>query len=194
MAFNVSNGAFIWYLDLWFDYSVHTHVSYIHIWWDGATRRCVDANVLRSCLEVGAAKRCASTMFVSGAYKLWEETHGEKLGIYSYSMLQRKMSQKNGLQAPKFSVSMLNWWRATRSAQSQVQISRRSLRESSQPLHFMKRIKHFYRILWKMARIFQMLSTFTISSSFCVNFGHIGLMRVDDIERYPTTAIRDEMS
>ena len=44
MAFNVSNGAFIWYLDLWFDYSVHTHVSYIHIWWDGATRRCVDAS------------------------------------------------------------------------------------------------------------------------------------------------------
>jgi hypothetical protein len=33
----------------------------------------------------------------------------------------------------------------------------------------------------------------TVSSSFCVNFGHIGLMRVDDIERYPTTAIRDEV-
>ena len=166
MAFNVSNGAFIWYLDLWFDYSVHTHVSYIHIWWDGATRRCVDANVLRSCLEVGAAKRCASTMFVFGAYKLWEETHGEKLGIYSYSMLQRKMSQKNGLQAPKFSVSMLNWWRATRRAQSRVQISRRSLRESSQPLHFMKRIKQFYMILWKMVRIFQMRSTLQFQAHF----------------------------
>ncbi len=75
---------------------------------------------------MGAAKRCASTMVFFGAYKLWEETHREKLGIYSYSMVQRKISQKNGLEAPKFSVSMLNWWRATRRAQSQVQISRRS--------------------------------------------------------------------
>ena len=96
---------------------------------------------------MGAAKRCASTLVFLGAYNLWEETHGEKLGIYSYSMFQRKISQKNGLEAPKFSVSMLNWWRATRHAQSQVQISRRSLRESSQPLHFVKRIKHFYKIL-----------------------------------------------
>ena len=172
---------------------MHTHVSCIHIWWDGATRRCVDANVLRRCLEVGAAKRCASTMFVFGAYKFWEETHGEKLGIYSYSMFQRKISQKNGLEAPKFLVSMLNWWRATRRVQSQVQISRQSLRESSPPLHFVKRIKHLYTILSKMARILQMRSTFTILSSFCVNFGHIGVMRVDDIERYPTTAIRDEV-
>ena len=96
---------------------------------------------------MGASKRCASTMFVFGAYKLWEETHGEMLGIYSFSMLQRKISQKNGLEAPKFSVSMLNWVRVTRRAQSQVQISRRSLRESSQPLHFVKRIKHLNRIL-----------------------------------------------
>ena len=193
MAFNVSSEALIWYLDLWFGNSGHTHVSYIHIWWNGATRRCDDANVLWRCLEVGAAKRCASTLVFFGAYKLWEETHGEKLGIYSYSMFQRKISQKNGLEAPKFSVSMLNWRRATRRAQSQVQISRRSLRESSQPLHFVKRIKHFYKILWKMAQMLQMRSTLTILSSFCVNFGHIGVMRVDDIERYPTTAIRDEM-
>ena len=32
-----------------------------------------------------------------------------------------------------------------------------------------------------------------ISSSFCVNFGLIGVTCVDDIERYPTTAIRDEV-
>ena len=81
-----------------------------------ARRDDVSTLVLRRCLEVGASKRCASTMFVFGAYKLWEETHGEKLGIYSYSMLQRKISQKNGLEAPKFSVSMLNWVRVTRRA------------------------------------------------------------------------------
>ena len=77
-------------------------------------------------------------MIISGVYKFWEESLAENLGIYSYFELQRRICRKNGLEVSKFSVSMLNWWRVVQHAQRQVQISWRSMRQSSQPLRFLK--------------------------------------------------------
>ena len=56
-AFNVSSRAHIRYLDPWIEISVQTYVSYARDRWDGATRRCIDANVLGRYQEAGAATR-----------------------------------------------------------------------------------------------------------------------------------------